>query len=185
MRVIKSKNRIIVFTALVVSGLIIALYIKSFSTKGFDNKSEIKSLSYSQVVNSKLELDKSSGIYKSRYEGRVIGWKGKISSYYSQITGIKFCVIDQYHQNVDINKPCDWFWASSENIMNGDDIATNPSWDGKWVNYILKYYKVPFDDRKQFYNDLYTVTGIVDGIDCGVDSKCVPNIKIINIKNNI
>jgi hypothetical protein len=66
--------------------------------------------------------------------------------------------------------------------MDADDTLVNPTWDGKWVNYILKYYKVSFDENKQFYNDLYIVTGVVDGIDCGIDSKCIPNIEIANIK---
>ena len=144
------------------------------------NKPVETALTYNQVMGSKLEPDKIE-TYESSYDGQVIAWQAKISAYYSQITGIKFCVVDNNHQNVNINKPCDWFWAISKDVMDADITPINPSWDGQWVDYILKYYKVPFDESKLFYNDLYTVTGIVDGIDCGVGSKCVPNIEITSI----
>lgn len=173
MNVFKFKSKTITISVLLVTILVITFILStSFN----------KQLTYNQVVNSKSEQQDTPDFYKSTHDGQVIKWKAKISTYYSQITGIKFCVVDSEHQNVDINKPCDWFWATSKYVMDADDTLINPSWNGLWVNYILKYYKVPFDDSKQFYNDLYTVTGVVDGIDCGVDSKCVPNIEITTIK---
>lgn len=136
--------------------------------------------SYNQVMGQKLVYI-SPTIYKNIYEGQVVEWKAKISSYYSQITGIKFCVIDNDHQNVDIDKPCDWFWAYSDAVMSADNLEINPGWDGHWVNYILNYYKVSFNENARFYNDIYTIKGIINGIDCGVDDKCIPNIGIISI----
>lgn len=137
-------------------------------------------LDYNRIINSKIGEPKN-GYYKSAYGGEVIEWRGKISSYYSQITGIKFCVSDKDHQAIEMDKPCDWFWAFSDKLMSADDIITNPSWDGNWVNYILNYYKVAFDKNSNFYNDIYTVKGFVNGIDCVSRDQCAPDIDIINI----
>jgi hypothetical protein len=145
-----------------------------------DSQKEIGSLTYAQFMESKVG-DSEYDYYKSSYGGKLVEWQGKISGYYSQITGIKFCVIDEGHQNVDIDKPCDWFWAFSRDLMGADDITINPNWDGKWVNYILNYYKVPFDKDSYFYNDTYTIKGVVNGIDCISKDQCVPDIDIINI----
>jgi hypothetical protein len=140
----------------------------------------VPQLDYNKVINSKIG-DPKDDYYKSIYYGRLIEWQGKISAYYSQITGIKFCVIDKDHQNVDINKPCDWFWAFSPYLIGADDTESNPGWDGKWVNYILNYYKVPFDENSYFYNDTYTIKGVVNGTDCVSKDQCVPDIDIISI----
>jgi uncharacterized protein YceK len=157
-------------------------YIKELTDKDIVGAlQKIMNPSYNQIMNSKSEPDKSPDLYKTKYDGKVVEWKAKISTYYPQITGIKFCIVDNEHQNVDIDKPCDWFWAFSTSIMDADDVAVNPSWDGKWVDYVLKHYKVSFDKDKRFYNDVYTITGAVNGLDCGVDSKCIPNIEIISI----
>ncbi|MFA5109264.1 MAG: hypothetical protein WC458_01855 [Patescibacteria group bacterium] len=138
-------------------------------------------LTYNHVMDSKIEGTEDGGYYKSEYEGQPIEWQGKISAHYSQITGIKFCVIDNEHQNVNIDQPCDWFWAFADDLMRANDRVINPNWDGKWVNYILNYYKVPFDNDSRFYNEIYTIQGKINGIDCGADDKCVPDIEIINI----
>jgi len=141
-----------------------------------------KNLSYNQVMQSRREIYKSPDLYSSGYEGQIIKWQGKISAYYSQITGIKFCVVDNDHQNINIDEPCDWFWATSVDTMNANDLSVNPKWDGKWVNYILNYYKVDFDESKRFYDDTYTIEGKLNGIDCGVDDKCLPDVEIISIR---
>jgi len=146
-----------------------------------NNSLNSKYLSYNQVFNSKIEPERSIDFHDSKFDGSVIEWKAKISAAYTQITGIKFCVIDNEHQNIDIDKPCDWFWAFNEVLMDADNTEVNPEWDGLWVNYILNYYKVPFNKDLRFYDDIYTVKGIVDGLDCGVDIKCIPNIDIISI----
>lgn len=140
-----------------------------------------KPVSYNQVVGATLKPYKAPDFFTSGYEGRTIEWRGKISTNYSQITGIKFCVIDSDHKDADIDKPCDWFWATSADIANADDTKINPSWDGKWVNYILNHYGVKFDSSKRFYDEVYTVKGKINGIDCGVDDKCVPDVEIISI----
>lgn len=142
-----------------------------------------KNISFNQVVDSKTN-ETSSDYYESKYKNEEIVWNGKISGYYSQITGIKFCIVDEDHKEVDINKPCDWFWAFSEKLIDADDTKINPNWDGLWVNYILNYYKVPFDKNTSFYNDIYTITGTINGVDCGINNKCHPDIEIINIKIN-
>lgn len=172
MNIVKSKKLIIIASIVFICAIIIVLLSINFNKKD---------LTYNKVISSKLKPDKIVTIFKSGYEGQVITWRGKISNYYSQITGIKFCVVDKEHQKIDINKPCDWFWAMSDNLMNADIISANPDWDGKWVNYILKYYKVPFDKNTNFYDEVYNITGEINGIDCGVDDKCIPDIEIINI----
>jgi hypothetical protein len=138
-------------------------------------------LTYKQVVDSKIEGEEDGGYYKSKHEGQTIEWQGKISAHYSQITGIKFCVVDYEHQNINIDQPCDWFWAFADELMGADDRTKNQDWDGKWVNYILNYYKVPFDKDSRFYDEIYTIQGKINGIDCGADDKCVPDIDIIKI----
>lgn len=140
-----------------------------------------KNLIYNDVIKSKIGTTDNKDYYQSAYNGAVIEWRGKISAYYSQITGIKFCIIDDYHQEVDINNPCDWFWAFADELIGADDLTKNPNWDGKWVNYILNYYEVPFDKNSLFYNDVYTIRGKINGIDCAIGNKCVPDIEIINI----
>ena len=67
--------------------------------------------------------------------------------------------------------------------MGADDKEINPNWDGKWVNYILNYYNVPFNKDEPFYNKTYTIAGTINGIDCISINQCVPDIEIINIKN--
>lgn len=140
-----------------------------------------KNLTYNDVINSKIETIDNKDYYQSSLKDSLISWQGKISAYYSQITGIKFCIIDDYHQEVDINNPCDWFWAFADELIGADDLTKNPNWDGKWVNYILNYYEVPFDKNGLFYNDVYTIRGKINGIDCAIGNKCVPDIEIINI----
>lgn len=167
--------------------LIVALFGVFWITKKTNQKpTKTISPTYNQVVSSKTNVEKDSDYFSSSYDGQQIEWKAKISNYYSQLTGIKFCVVDNEHPDVNIDNTCNWFWASSDKIMNADDLKTNPNWDGKWVNYILNYYKVAFNPNDNFYNDVYTIKGIVNGIDCAPDpnNKCVPDIEIINITNN-
>lgn len=154
------------------------------STSTNDNQDSVEvmsDLNYNQVLSSKLESQKESGYASSAYEGKIIRWQGKISNYYSQASEIKFCIIDEDHKAVDINKPCDWFWAVPGSTIDSDGCEANPTWYCHRMDYILNYYKVPFDKNKNFYNDIYTITGKINGIDCGVDSKCIPDIEIIGI----
>lgn len=156
-------------------------YWQFFYTKNEPVKIINQPLSYSQIQNSKITTSSDYGYYQSTYKDAVIEWQGKISAYYSQITGIKFCIIDNDHTEIDINKPCDWFWVLSDETKDADSVSVNPGWDGLWVNYILNYYKVSFDKNSNFYNDTYKITGKVRGLDCGVGGKCIPDIEIINI----
>jgi len=143
---------------------------------------DVSNLTYNQILNSKVELTNTSDYYKSKHESEVIKWQAKISAYYSQITGIKFCVVDNEHQDININKPCDLFLASSSDVMDADNTEVNPDWDGHWVDYILNYYKVPFDKNDDFYDKIYTIIGRVNGIDCAMSERCSPDIEIIDIK---
>lgn len=153
-----------------------------FEKENNNYNNDLLDIKYDQVVNSKLDQITLTGkCEKTKYDGKEIEWQGKISAHYSQITGIKFCVVDEDHQAVDIHKPCDWFWASSDDVMGADDPKINPGWDGYWVKYILNYYKVSFDESKPYYNDIYTIKGVINGLDDGVESNCVPNIDIISI----
>lgn len=140
-----------------------------------------KNLTYNQLMSYKLEKSDTPGYFNTEKKGKEIEWQAKISDYYSQITGIKFCVIDEEHQNVDINQPCDMFWAFADELMDADNVAINPDWDENWVKYILNYYNVPFDENSDYFDDIYTVKGFVNGIDCAPSDKCSPDIEIISI----
>jgi len=145
------------------------------------NKEDNKSLTYNQLMSFELEKYNTPGYFRTKEEGKEIEWQAKISDHYSQITGIKFCVIDDEHQNVDISNPCDMFWSFADELMDVDDITINPDWDGNWVKYILNHYNVPFDENSNYFNDVYTVKGIINGIDCAPSDKCSPDIEIISI----
>lgn len=175
------KRQIILISCLILISVFIIAYWQFFYTKNEQIKITNQNLNYNQIQNSKIETAFKDGYYQSTYKNAVIEWRGKISAYYSQITGIKFCIIDDDHQEVDINNPCDWFWAFADELIGADDLTKNPNWDGKWVNYILNYYEVPFDKNGLFYNDVYTIRGKINGIDCAIGNKCVPDIEIINI----
>jgi len=156
--------------------------VKQINTRGsYNNTERIIGLTYNHVLNSRIVDSEKNNYYKSLYNNQIIEWQGKISKGYTQITGIKFCVIDKEHQDVDIKKPCDLFWTLSELTKDADDINTNPNWNGNWVNYILNYYKVPFNENSDFYNEIYTITGQINGIDCAFADRCAPDIEIINI----
>ena len=144
---------------------------------------DISDLTYNQVFSAKIDPEISPTIHKNKYDGKTIEWDAKISKLYTQITGIKFCILDEEHQNIDIKESCDWFWASSDATKDADIISINPDWGGHWVPYILNYYNVSFDEDSDYFNETYTIKGIVNGADCGADKKCVPNIEIIDIED--
>ena len=146
-------------------------------------ENSITDLSYNQVLNSKREPSDTPGYDNSEYNGKVVKWRAKISANHTQITGIKFCVVDSEHQNVDIKKPCDFFWAFSGDLMDADNMAINPSWDGQWVPYILNYYKVPFDKNENYYDEIYIITGKINSLDSAPseNDKYIPDVDIINI----
>ncbi|MDD3171465.1 MAG: hypothetical protein PHO86_04005, partial [Bacilli bacterium] len=66
-------------------------------------------------------------------------------------------------------------------LMDADNIVINSDWDGNWVKYILNYYNVPFDENSDYFDDIYTVRGIINGIDCAPSDKCSPDIEITKI----
>ena len=143
---------------------------------------DFKNISYNQV------FLPSESINRRTLEGKTIKWQAKISAYYSQLDGIKFCIVDEEHQNVDIGKKCDWFWAFSDELMGANDLSVNPNWDGRWVPYTLNYYKVPFDKDTRYYDDIYTVEGKINSVECdgdpkneSIDKYCYIDVGIINI----
>lgn len=179
-----SKNKLIEklsFEWLILFGLVVFVLIVRYTNIIQEPEPRDTNLKYNQIMSATSSPTDTPELLKSQHDGEEIKWQGKISSHYSQLTGIKFCVVDKEHEDVDISKPCDWFWAFSKDVMNADNLEINPGWDGYWVNYILNYYKVPFDKDQLFYDDIYTVAGKVNGLDCGVDDKCVPNIEIQSI----
>lgn len=193
------KKRLITITIIIglillfIAGIILLFIKKDEKEIGDGSTSNISNtlsrlntsnISYNQVIDSKIGQDVSSDLYGTKLDGSIIEWRARISAYYSQITGIKFCVVDDMHQDVDIDEPCDFFWASSEEIMDANDLEKNPEWDGSWVPYVLNYYKVPFDKDSRYYDEIYTIKGSISGLDCGINDKCVPNIDILSIEKN-
>ncbi len=132
---------------------------------------DISQLTYNEVLNFKDITIEHFGYYDSIYNGKIIQWEGQIGPY-TQISGMKLCVIDDEHQNVNAKKPCDWFWAVPNDT---------PYWNGSWVEYILKRY-VGLTSDQIIPDSTYSVIGTVAGIDCGIDyNKCIPDITIIDI----
>lgn len=174
MPIIKSKKGLVIisFTSLIAT--VIISYLLSVKTT-------VVPISYNEVVKSAVLDSEKNSYYDSSYNNQIIKWQGKISKEYTQITGIKFCIIDNEHQNINIKEPCDWFWAMSEQVKDADNTNTNHDWSGDWVGYILNYYKVPFNKNSDFYNETYTITGKINGIDCCAGDRCAPDIEIINI----
>lgn len=149
----------------------------------FNNESKEK-LKYNEILAHELEPTEYQSYFKTEQEGKIVEWKGKISRYYTQITGIKFCVIDEDHENVNTEEPCDFFWAYSEDLMDADNISVNPNWDGNWVRFILDYYNLPLDEEGGYLNDTYLIKGVVLGVDCAPSDRCSPDIDIINIRKD-
>lgn len=164
--------------------IFIFLFLVAFWQFFYKQKNPIsETITFNQTINSKTNKT-NIDYYESNYKDKEIVWIGKISNYYTQITGIKFCIIDKEHQNVNTDNSCDWFWASSEKTKDADIYSINPDWDGNWVNYILNYYEAIPDSKDKIYTSTYEITGTINGIDCGIDDKCHPDIEIINIKIN-
>lgn len=169
---------------LILSLIFISLFLVAFWQFFYrQNSIDQKDINFNQVIESKTNKT-NIDYYESKYKDKKIIWTGKVSNYYTQITGIKFCIIDKEHQNVNAGNPCDWFWASSKETSNADIYSINLNWDGHWVNYILNYYQALPNNKDEIYTNTYEITGTINGIDCGVDNKCHPDIEIINIKIN-
>ena len=157
-------------------------YEASLVNNDLDKNINISSnLTYNQIINSKTKSLPGKLYKDTEFNNSIIEWRAKISAHYTQITGIKFCIIDESHQNVDISEPCDLFWTFSDDLKDADIISVNPDWDGLWVPCILNYYNVQFDKKTNYYNDIYTVKGTVNGLDCALGNQCVPDIDIISI----
>ena len=115
-------------------------------------------LTYNQIVES-----------KDKYVGKSIVWQGSVTTELSQISGIKFWIIDKDHND---NKA--WFWAYDK-----DTLYLPTEAEGKWVSYLLKKYtgSDEYDENTKF-----EVKGIVKELDCEVADFCVPNIELTKIK---
>ena len=148
-----------------------------------NNESKEK-LKYNEILAHELEPTEHQLYFKTGQEGKIVEWRGKISRYYTQITGIKFCVIDEDHENVNTEEPCDFFWAYSEDLMDADNLSVNPNWDGSWVRFILDYYNIPLDEEGDYLNNTYLIKGAVLGVDCAPSDRCSPDIDIINIRKD-
>lgn len=132
--------------------IVLSLFIFSGCEISSDN------LTYNQVVES-----------KDKYVGKSIVWQGSVATELSQISGIKFWIIDKDHND---NKA--WFWAYDKDTSYLPTEA-----EGKWVSYLLKKY-IGSDEHDE--NTKFEVKGIVKELDCEVADFCVPNIEFIKIK---
>lgn len=173
--IINRLNKKIIFTTIFFISTLYLFFILS-------NNYNSKEIYYSDVVSSSLTTQETPNYYNSSYGGQIIKWQGKISNYYTQASEIKFCVIDDNHKEININEPCDWFWATSEGMKMPDDCEMGSSWYCHRIDYILKYFEVLNDGDTNYLNNTYFITGKIKGIDCGVDDKCRPDIEIINIE---
>lgn len=145
-------------------------------------------LSYSDVVDKKSIISKKISEYETEdttiYKGQEVKWRGKISNKYTQIDGIKFCILDDKHVNPDVNADCDWFWATPKELATDDDPSLKPDWDGYWNKFVFKKYSDIDYNKIDYKNDVFLIIGIIDSIDTGVDynERPIPNIEIIRIE---
>ena len=161
---------------------------KATSTSNISENKESTStstLSYADVVNKDSLFDKNEvdGSIKTPYVGKIIQWQAKIARSLTQRDGIKFCVIDDEHQNIDSKGNCDWFWLSDKNLGTRDDPNFFNSAD--WFDYIFKTYSDINPQKIDWGKDTFLVTGEVEGVD-GVFDKPIPLIIVskIEIINN-
>jgi len=161
---------------------------QAISTNDISENKEATStpiLSYADVVNKNSLFDKNKvdGSIKTPYVGKKIQWQAKIASSLTQRDGIKFCIVDDKHQNIDSSSNCDWFWLSDKNLGTKNDPNFFNSAD--WFNYIFKTYSDINPQKIDWAKDIFLVTGEIEGVD-GVFDKPIPLIvvsKIETIKN--
>lgn len=138
-------------------------------------------LSYADVVNKNSLFDKSEvdGSVKTSYVGKKIQWQAKIASSLTRRDGIKFCIIDDKHQNVDSGSNCDWFWLYDKNL----DTKDGPNFfnSANWFDYIFRTYSNINPQKIDWDKDIFLVTGEIDGVD-GVFDKPIPLIIVSKIK---
>lgn len=141
---------------------------------GYSGATQNQVLTYSDVIDKGALTTEKESIYN----GREIKWQGKIANY-SQISGVKFCIVDEEHINPDIHSACEWFWVYPE-----EEYDARSDWDGNWVKAVFKNYSNVDYDKIISEQDTFLITGVIDGIDDGVDwlSRPVPNIKLTKIE---
>jgi len=145
-------------------------------------------LSYTDVINENSFVQKknSDGEMEKRsiYRGKNVRWKAKIASRYSQIDGIKFCIIDDSHQNVDTHSNCDWFWLFPNNLATENSPEALVGWDGYWPKYMFKTYSGLNPEKIDWDKDVFLISGEVEDIDLGIDyfDRPVPTIVATKIE---
>jgi len=148
-----------------------------------ENKDAVSTpiLSYADVVNKDSLFDKNEvdGSIKTPYVGKKIQWQAKIASSLTQRDGIKFCVIDDKHQNIDSSGNCDWFWLSDKNLGTKDDPNFSDSAD--WFDYIFKTYSDINPQKINWDKDSFLVTGEIEGAD-GAFDKPIPLVIVSKIE---
>jgi hypothetical protein len=148
-----------------------------------ENKDAVSTiiLSYADVVNkdSLFDKDETDGSIKTPYVGKKIQWQAKIASSLTQRDGIKFCIVDDEHQNVDSGSNCDWFWLLDKNLGTKDD--PNFFNSGDWFDYIFKTYSNISPQKIDWAKDTFLVTGEIEGVD-GVFDKPIPLIIVSKIE---
>jgi len=122
-------------------------------------------------------------------QGVTVQWQAKIASRYSQIDGIKFCIVDDKHpkEKVDGYKDCDWFWLIPENLATEASPEYQVGWDGSWPNYMFKTYSTINPSEVDWDNDIFLITGKIDrpySVDFGVDylNRPIPVVVAIKIE---
>ncbi|MDP3043139.1 MAG: hypothetical protein Q8N21_01940 [bacterium] len=158
---------------------------QSTSTNNVSENKELTSastLSYTDVINEEPLLNKNEigGSTKNPYAGEIIQWQAKIASSLTQRDGIKFCIIDDEHQNVDSNGNCDWFWLLDKNLGTKDGPNFFNSAD--WFDYIFKNYSDINPQKIDWGKDTFLITGVLEDIDLDVADRPVPNIEVIKIE---
>lgn len=157
------------------------------TSKNRDTGSCVSVLSYADATNEKsfIEEKKSDSEVEKRsiYQGTNVRWKGRVSNY-TQISGVKFCIIDDKHLETDLNEGCDWFWLSPANLATENDPDMQSDWNGSWIKYMFNVYSGVNPDKIDFEKDIFLVSGELEYVDFGVDyyNRPVPSIVATKIE---
>ncbi|MBU4347254.1 hypothetical protein KJ586_00030 [Patescibacteria group bacterium] len=143
-------------------------------------------LSYADVINenSFIQEKNSDGEMEkhSIYRGKNVQWMGRVANRYSQIDGIKFCIIDDKHKNADSRADCDWFWLFPVNLATENSPERQTNWDGFWPSYMFKTYSGLNPEKIDWDKDTFLIYGEIEDIDLGVDGLNRPIPTIIATK---
>lgn len=130
-------------------------------------------------TSSSLTYDQAIGLGQKAV-GKEVVWTGEVAHELSQISGIKFWIVDGSHPANGKRQGYEWFWALDEDTMYLPLAA-----DGQWVTYLMAKFVGDYDCD----DCRYEVRGRIYSLDCDFYSVadfgkeiCIPNVFIESMK---